>query len=138
LAATASELESELPSIAGRLSIVLPWGGLLRAVAQPEIDTLSALAGSCQADASVEIVFSFDERRDRTKATGDLPAYQSFGADDVRAYLSEPYFEAGIRVLGVESLAERDLLAYSTTWAKRLAHGRKRRVWRVRGRKREV
>jgi 16S rRNA (adenine(1408)-N(1))-methyltransferase len=110
--------------------VLLPWGDLLRGVAAPEPETLAGLAALCQPDASLEIVFSYDP--DRDPASLRLPICAGLGRDEVAARLREPYRRAGLRLVSVEALGPRDLRAYPTTWAKRLAYGRPRPVWRLR------
>ncbi|HSF18008.1 MAG TPA: hypothetical protein VLK65_20895 [Vicinamibacteria bacterium] len=135
IAANARELSREIGGVADRVTIVLPWGELLRAVATPDSETLEAIAGLCQPDASLENVFSYDSRRDPS-----IPAlrdYQNSNAAQVEAHLREPYQRAGLHIRRVEDLDQRALLDYPTTWATRLAHGSPRKVWRIRGRKDE-
>jgi hypothetical protein len=131
VAATPAELSRELPSVADRVTIVLPWGALLPAVAAPEPETLLAISEICAPGASFEVVFSRDPRRDA--ATAALPPLYDLSAASVRAHLQEHYGRAGLQVRQVEELDQKALLDYPTTWAKRLAHGRPRKVWRVRG-----
>ena len=57
-------LATELESIAERLTVILPWGSLLRAVAAPEATSLLQIASLCSSKANIEIVFSFDPHRD--------------------------------------------------------------------------
>jgi len=105
-------LADELGAIANRVSIILPWSALLRAVGLPEISFLSALRRLCASNATVEIVFSYDEPRD--------------------AVLPDAYENAGFRVTSIETIPQSDLRCYETTWAARLAFGRPREVWRLR------
>src|SRR5215475_12730032 len=57
-------LATELAAVADRVTIILPWGSLLRAVAAPELHSLRDIASLCRLDAGVEIVLSYDEQRD--------------------------------------------------------------------------
>jgi hypothetical protein len=132
IASSAKALSKELPDVADRVTIVLPWGELLQAIAMPEPETLYAIADLCQAGASIELVFSYDPRRDSATA---LPSCLSPGTARWQARLQEDYRRAGFDVRQVEELDQRALLEYPTTWAKRLAHGRPRKVWRIRGSK---
>ncbi|HXV61497.1 MAG TPA: hypothetical protein VEK15_12430 [Vicinamibacteria bacterium] len=133
IAASATELSRELPGVADRVTILLPWGELLLAVAAPEPATLEAIAALCRTDASLEIVFSYDPRRDPS-----IPAlrdYQGISAARVETRLREPYRRAGLDIHRVEDLDNRALLDYPTTWARRLAHGDSRKIWRIGGRR---
>jgi hypothetical protein len=123
VAADACTLGAELPGIADRVTVVLPWGALLRAVATPEASALESLAALCRPGASVEVVFSHEPGVDPDGVTIAPP-------EDLRC----AYARAGLRVHGVERLGREALREYPTTWAKRLAFGRPREVWQIRAR----
>jgi len=122
-------LATELGAVADRVTIILPWGSLLRAVAAPELLSLRYIASLCILEASVEIVLSYDEQRDARQGILS-PA----GAVDEKhiATLPNLYREAGFHIMSADRLSEMELAAYQTTWAKRLAFGRPRKVWRLR------
>ena len=124
-----ASLATELAGVADRVTVILPWGSLLRAVAAPELLSLRYIANLCLPDASVEIVFSYDEQRGARQAIL-LPAA---AVDEVHiATLPSLYREAGFQIVATDRLSERELADYQTTWAKRLAFGRTRKVWRLR------
>ena len=122
-------LATELGASADLLTVILPWGSLLRAVGTPELLSLRYIANLCLPDASVEIVLSYNEQRDARQGIL-LPA----GAVDEEhiATLPRLYQEAGFQIVATDRLSERELADYQTTWAKRLAFGRPRKVWRLR------
>lgn len=125
-------VSAELRALADRITIILPWGNLLRAVAAPEIDSLRHVAHLCLADATLEIVFSYDEQRD---ARLGIPLGAA-GLDEphIAGTLPRYYERAGLRIVAAERAPQRELADYETTWAKRLAFGRPRPVWRLRAR----
>lgn len=47
LAGAAEGLSEELPGVADRISVILPWGRLLRSVAQPDLADLRGIAALC-------------------------------------------------------------------------------------------
>jgi len=63
-------LAAELGAVADRVTVILPWGSLLRSVAAPDVNSLRSIAGLrsiadlCLPDATIEIVFSYDSERD--------------------------------------------------------------------------
>ena len=120
-------LATELAAVADRLTVVLPWGNLLRAVLAPELLSLRHLANLCLPDATVEIVLSYDAQRHAGQGIL-LPA----GAvDEHIATLPGLYQEVGLQIMVRDRLSQRELAAYQTTWAKRLAFGRPRKIWRL-------
>jgi 16S rRNA (adenine(1408)-N(1))-methyltransferase len=106
----------ELRGLAERLTVLLPWGSLLRAVAAGEPDGLSRLRALCAPAAAVEIVFG------ESDLDGTAP-------DELPARYAATGFEIAARLAGAEEVA-----ALGTTWAKRLARSDPaRRFWRLSG-----
>jgi 16S rRNA (adenine(1408)-N(1))-methyltransferase len=129
IAEPAETLADELAEIANRVTVILPWGSLLRAVALPDIPFLSVLRRLCASDATVEIVFSYDER---DAGQQHRLGFASLQESHVRTILAEAYERAGFRVTSIEAICQSDLRSYQTTWATRLAFGRARETWRLR------
>jgi 16S rRNA (adenine(1408)-N(1))-methyltransferase len=124
-------LATELAAAADRITVILPWGSLLRAVVAPDLVSLRHIAHLCLPDAGVEIVFSYDEQRD-ARLRVLLPAG---GFDEAHiATLPHLYQEAGLQIVAADRFSQRELANYQTTWAKRLAFGRPRKVWRLQAR----
>jgi 16S rRNA (adenine(1408)-N(1))-methyltransferase len=123
VAGTPEELALEVTGIARTLTLLLPWGSLLRGIACPEPSTLSALRDLCQPDAELELVFSHGAR------DGVLDI--ALDEEHVRSALLPAYASAGLRVKHVARLDRAALARYPTTWARRLASGREREVWRT-------
>jgi 16S rRNA (adenine(1408)-N(1))-methyltransferase len=121
-------LARELPAAADRVTIILPWGSLLRAVAAPDLDSLRHISRLCLPGADVDIVLSYDELRDARQ--GILFPGGAFDYGHI-ARLTRAYREAGIQVETANRLSQKELASLETTWAKRLAFGRPRKVWRV-------
>jgi 16S rRNA (adenine(1408)-N(1))-methyltransferase len=125
--AAVEALPDELAGLATRLTVLLPWGSLLSAVATPQPTMLQGLRALCVPGASLAVVMGYDAdsdsittlaplSRERLEAAV-LPAYRSAGFDAEAA----PATIAEVRALG-------------TTWASRLAFGRPRPFWRLSGR----
>jgi hypothetical protein len=123
-------LADDLAGIANRVTAILPWGSLLRALVLPEIASLAHLRRLCAPNASVEVVFSYDQSRD----AGERGPLGVAGVQEshVRGFLEELYQSAGFRVASAERISQVELSRYETTWAKRLAFGRPREIWRLR------
>jgi hypothetical protein len=109
----------------------LPWGSLLHAVALPEPDSLRHVARLCAPNAKAEIVFSYDEQDSREGA----PLGSLILDEKHIAALPERYSSAGLQIISAECIPQQKLTAYNTTWAKRLAFGRTRKIWRIRAKR---
>jgi len=112
------------------LTVILPWGSLLRAVTAPEPTSLLQIASLCSDRAVVEIVFSFDPLRDA--AEGTRLGINHLDEGHIMSRLPVIYQQAGLQVSCVDRVPQRELSQYETTWAKRLANRRAREVWRIR------
>jgi hypothetical protein len=122
-------LPPELAGVADRVTVILPWGSLLAAVARPEPEALRAVRALCQPRAELTVVLGIDAARDGAEARRlDLPALDA-------AYLAGPlavaYGEAGFAVERVRRLMPGALGAWPSTWARRLAHGHGRDVFQI-------
>lgn len=124
------QLAGELAGAADRVTVILPWGSLLRALVLPEITSLPYLRRLCAPNASLEIVFSYDQKRD-ARERGPLGGF-SLQERHVRDVLRQSYESAGFHVISAERISQHELRLYETTWAKRLAFGRPREIWRLR------
>jgi hypothetical protein len=50
------------------------------------------------------------------------------------ATLPRLYQQAALQILAADRFPQKELAAYQTTWAKRIAFGRPREIWRLRAR----
>jgi 16S rRNA (adenine(1408)-N(1))-methyltransferase len=114
----------ELVGLADELTVLLPWGSLLAAVARGE--ALGGLRELCRPDARVCFVLGYAAELDPGAA--GLP-----DLDDA-AGLERAYREAGFTVV-VRPVTRNDVRALGTTWAQKLAFSPvPRRFVAVRGR----
>jgi len=101
-----------LAAFADRLTILFPWGSLLRAVADGEGDLLQRLRALCKPGADVRFVFELSSEPRN---------------------LERRYLEAGLALSG-RALSLDEARALPTTWAKKLGYsGRQRSFWEFRG-----
>ena len=130
IAEAAEVLGSELPGVADRVSVLLPWGRLLHSVVEPKLEDLASIAALCQQGAKVEVLFSYD-------AQVDGQGHDGLGTSQLDEHhitdrLPELYGAVGLVVKEVKRVSMAELKGYETTWAKRLGYGRVREVWRIR------
>ena len=121
-----------LEGLADRLTVLLPWGALLAAVARPEADGLAALRAICREGAAVRFVFGYGTEADGTRVKElALPAIDDDGG---LGALCAQYRAAGFAVRA-RGVGISEIRALPTTWAKRLAFsGRERPFVEVNGR----
>jgi hypothetical protein len=127
--AAVETLPAELLGVADRVSVILPWGSLLAAVARPSVAVLQGVRALCGAGALLTVVVSVDATRDFAEADRlNLPLLDS-------AHLAGPlaavYAAAGFAVCSAQPLDADQLARWPSTWTKRLAHGRARSMLKI-------
>jgi 16S rRNA (adenine(1408)-N(1))-methyltransferase len=106
--ATVEALPAELAGLAARVTILLPWGSLLRAVLEPDVAILAGIRALCRPGASLQAIVG----------------------EPADAAIVSRYREAGFAA-AVTSLEAADVRQLRTTWAARLAFGRARRFTQI-------
>jgi 16S rRNA (adenine(1408)-N(1))-methyltransferase len=128
------ELPGELTGIADAVTVLLPWGSLLRAVALPHPAALARVRALCRPGAALRIVLGYHERAEGgvVRAAGLRPIEDPTLALDLAA----GYLAAGFAV-AIRPLPSAEVRALPTTWAKKLAFsGRQRLFLEIAGRAR--
>jgi 16S rRNA (adenine(1408)-N(1))-methyltransferase len=127
--AAVEDLPRQLFGVADQVTVVLPWGSLLAAVAGPDEVLLRGIRRLCRDDARLAIVLALDPDRDRAEWIRlGLPRLD---AAHLNGPLAAAYAEAGFVLKSVRPLGAPELAAWPSTWARKLAHGRPRSCFRV-------
>lgn len=114
------------------MTIVLPWGSLLAAVAQPCMPVLRSIRALCQPGASLSVILALDPSRDRAQLLRlRLPALD---AAHLQGAFMSAYGSAGFDRIAVRGITVEELRHWRTAWAGRLAHGRERLVLEIEAR----
>jgi hypothetical protein len=122
--AAVEQLPAELAGTADRLTVVLPWGSLLRAVALPDPAVLANVRSLCRPDARVTVLLGSDPVRDRAEL---LRVGTSLEPEALAGRLGEPYRVAGFRLRSARPVDGERLASWPTRWTTRLARGEGRR-----------
>ena len=113
----------ELAGLADRLTVLLPWGGLLRAVARGEARGLAALRGLARPGAELRVVFGYAATSEAAAvATLGLPEIGETALGDLEARYRDAGFAVTARPVGVEVVRELE-----TTWAGKIGWSQHRR-----------
>ncbi len=130
-----ASIEDSAPALAGvadRVTVILPWGSLLAAVARPVVPLLRNVRSVCASHATLTVVVGVDPHRDRAEAVRlGLPALDAahFGGG-----LAAGYAEAGLTLTSARAVGMEELSRWPSSWARRLAFGRPRPVFRIEAR----
>lgn len=116
----------ELVGLADALTILLPWGQLLRAVALPDAAGLARLRALCKPGATIRALFGYGPEADGAMVR-DL-ALPNLASAGTLSTLEATYAEAAMAVRA-RHVTRDDLRALSTSWAKKLAFSCRERVF---------
>jgi 16S rRNA (adenine(1408)-N(1))-methyltransferase len=119
--AAVEALPEALWGTADRLTVVLPWGSLLAAVARPVPHLLRHMRALCRPEATFVVVLGIDAVRDQAELRRLQVVPPSDG--DWRAFLAGPYLDAGFRIVAARRVGKGRLDRWPSSWARRLAHG---------------
>ena len=122
--AAAEQPPLELYGRADELTILFPWGSLLRgALALPDASAASAgIAALVARGGTIRILVSVDAR--------DRLGLPPFAAAD-RERLAAGWRCHGLEVCAFEPATDAEVRASGSTWARRLRAGRDRMAWRL-------
>jgi 16S rRNA (adenine(1408)-N(1))-methyltransferase len=122
--ATAENLPPELTGLADEITINYPWGSLLKAVVQPDVEILKGIRALARPGASLTILINLSvfENHDYCQKLG-LPPLDLARAQNE---LVSKYYEAGIETKRVAVLE--DDVPHQTTWGQKLILGSDRKT----------
>jgi hypothetical protein len=106
--------------LADVVTVLLPWGSLLRAVAGPDPAALARLAALLKPQGELAVVFGYQAGIDDRAMLG--AALPDLRAPDVREALVEGYRRARFAAT-VREVPVAEVRGLPTTWAKKLSFG---------------
>lgn len=122
------EAPGELAGLADSVSVILPWGALLGAVARPDLESLLKLAALCKPNAKVTILYGYGLQDQSMITSLGLPALRGQNSDYLQSRFGSSYLASGFKMkfqyVSVETV--RDL---PSRWAKKLAFSGQDRVF---------
>jgi 16S rRNA (adenine(1408)-N(1))-methyltransferase len=119
--AAVESLPVELAGIADQVTVVLPWGSLLAAIALPRPEVLRGIGALCQPGARLTVVLGSDPARDRAEL--QRLGISSLQPEGLASRLALGYGEAGWTLETVRALEPSGLARWPSTWTSRLARG---------------
>lgn len=121
--ASIENLPSELYQLATQITILLPWGSLLQAVAKPQFHLLNEIKKLARADAAITILFGYEKTTEQKQMVElELP---ELTPERVKQ-LIQFYSRLGFKSLKWRMLQQDELKSIPSTWAKKLVYGKKR------------
>jgi len=116
----------ELVRLADVLTVLFPWGSLLRAVAAPELAALRKLGAIGKPGARVSFLYGYEAERDaRALEEHGLPNLE---APSALRILEAAYAAAGFQVQA-RYASRKEVASIESTWAKKLSFSGSERVF---------
>jgi 16S rRNA (adenine(1408)-N(1))-methyltransferase len=119
------EAPGDLFQLADVVTVLFPWGSLLRAVAAPEVGALRKLAALGKPGARVSIVYGYGAIDAHALGELQLP---DLGEDSVLRTLEAAYAAADLQVQA-RYVSSKDAALVESTWAKKLAFSGRNRAF---------
>ncbi len=118
----------ELAETADTISVILPWGSLRDGIVKADPIVLGNLRRLGKPGSKLEILTGYDETKEpRQMEKRLLPALSR----EYFSALAPAYRDAGINICGIKVLRNDELKAIESDWAKRLAYGAARSMYRL-------
>ena len=126
-----ASIEARLDELAGtadRITVILPWGSLRDGIAKADFLVLSNLRKLGKPGSAFEVIVGYDERSEPVEMQKrSLPAlsYEYFSA------IAPVYRNVGIEIHGIDVVSSCELKKMESDWAKKLAYGGSRTMYRL-------
>lgn len=115
--ASIEDLPAELAGKANQVFINLPWGSLLDGIIRADQTTWQNLKRICKNGARIDILLAEDPAVD---------------LDHIKRTLPTQLHSLGFRAAQIQTLTQRDLKSYPSSWTKRLAFGKSKKFLLIR------
>lgn len=122
-------LPVELERIADDLKIILPWGTLLKAVAEPTNESVEKMKFVLKEHGSLEIIFGYDPEIEPTQ-TARL-GLEPQTLKDIKTKVIPVYTKEGFNLNSVSIVMQKELHKFESTWGKRISQRDTRSIFRI-------
>jgi len=121
LVAAAEQLPGALAGRGDEVSVVLPWGSLLRGLLSADASMIGRLRALLRPGGTIELLLSVEPTDHRP----GLPVL----TEQAVAELASPYAAVGLALESCRPATRADVARLGSTWAKRLAIPERRAAW---------
>ena len=131
LASSLENLPINMTEIADKVSVILPWGTLLGQMVNPSPDGVIKLIGLLKNGGELEIVLGYSPNLEPSESDRlDLPnlSQEYVGNVIVKAFET---LSGGMELNTLELFPKEKLTDIGSNWAKKLAFGRPRQIYRL-------
>nr|WP_280275324.1 hypothetical protein [Nocardia wallacei] len=128
VAAAVENPPPELDGVADEVTVLFPWGSLLRGLLTADPAVLDGVARLMKPDAALDILLSVVER----DGLAGLPA---ISGPDALSALADSYARHDLSVTDIHPATPDEVTAFGSSWGKRLGAGARRPAWRITARR---
>lgn len=123
------QIPHELEGLATFMYVYLPWGSLLESIAKPIPQNLKNLVSVLSDGGRCEIIFGYSQTAEPTET-------QRLGLENLNLHKIETKILTSLQNTGAEiveygEVSQNELKRLETTWAKKLAFGQDRPLFRI-------
>lgn len=119
----------ELFGIADSMSILMPWGSLLKAVVLGSSSELQNISASLKSDSLVTLDLLFGYTQDAEPSEVERLNLDSLSLDYIKSSIVPKFLEIGFTDVTISTLQKEDLRNFNTSWSKRLSFGQDRPIY---------
>jgi len=131
LASSLENLPINLTEIADKVSVILPWGTLLGQMVNPSPEGVVKLTGLLKTGGELEIVLGYSPELEPSESDRlDLPNLSQEYVENVVVKAFET-LSGGMELNTLELFPKEKLTDIGSNWAKKLAFGRPRQIYRL-------
>ncbi len=131
LTSSLENLPINLTEIADKVSVILPWGTLLGQIVNPSPEGVTKLTGLLKTGGELEIVLGYSPELEPSESDRlDLPNLSQEYVENVVVKAFET-LSGGMELNTLELFPKEKLTDIGSNWAKKLAFGRPRQIYRL-------
>ena len=124
--ASVEDLPTELDGVADEVHVHFPWGSLLKAVANGELNVLQGIRRICAVDALLEIVIGIDPERDATEI--ERLGLEQLSEAYIAGVLRNRYLVANLDIIEHGVISNSGASNIKSSWAQRLRGNSNREI----------
>ncbi|MFZ5424567.1 MAG: class I SAM-dependent methyltransferase [Patescibacteria group bacterium] len=127
--ASLENLPEELENIADTVTINLPWGSLLQAVAKPNETQLNFIKNLLKPRGTLEIIFGYTNEAEPTEF--ERLNLEHLNKEQILEQIVPEFEKVNFRLKQIDELNKKELSKVESSWGKKLAYGQQRPLFKL-------
>lgn len=119
----------EIIGVANSLSVILPWGSLLKQIVNADFESIKKLCSCVKKPGEIEIILGYHKELEPSEVA--RLELQELNEDYIKQNLIPVFFNLGYTDVSVSQMQKQVLQDFETTWSKKLTFGQDRPIFRI-------